>query len=78
MTYDISEDTRAKTKKCHCDFACLAGGECLKCVVEDSIPNDGCFIKPVKTDKCNYLLSYGNSWLCTCPTRSEIYRRYGK
>jgi hypothetical protein len=78
MTYDISEETLAKTNKCQNDFACLEGGECLKCVVKYSVPDNGCFVKPVKTENCNYLLRYGDSWLCICPTRSEIYKRYGK
>lgn len=78
MTYEISESTRAQTKKCHLEFACLKGGECPKCAVKYIIPEDGCFIKPEKTENCEYLLSFGYSWICICPTRCEIFQRYQK
>jgi len=78
MDYEISESTLSQTTKCHCEFACLKKGGTPKCDVEDLIPNDGCFIKRAKSTKCEYLLSYGYSWICTCPTRSELYQRYQK
>ena len=35
------------------------------------------FIKHPKDKRCNYALSFGGSYICNCPTRREIYRRYG-
>ena len=78
MTYEISESTRAQTKKCRLDFECLKGGECPKCAVEYIILDDGCFVKPAQKENCEYLLSFGYSWICTCPTRCEIFQRYKK
>ena len=65
-------------KDTHCanDFSCLAGKkECL-CEVESTV-GKVIFIKSQFHIACKYCLSYGGSFICTCPTRNEIYNKYG-
>jgi hypothetical protein len=35
-----------------------------------------CFLKTVKTGDCPYKMMFGDSYICNCPTRAELYKRY--
>jgi hypothetical protein len=72
----IGQEILEETRKCRNDFACLTNtGECL-CKTEDFCSDNVCFIKPDKGKFCNYMMSFGYSFVCNCPTRKEIYRHY--
>jgi hypothetical protein len=77
MSLQIREETRARTTKCHCNFACLEDEECLKCIVERSFGEIGCLIKSGPDESCAYRLPFADKWFCRCPTRVEIYEKYG-
>ena len=64
-------------KETHCtnNFSYLTDKrECL-CEV-DSAVGRVLFIKSQFSIACKYCLSYGGSYICTCPTRNEIYKKY--
>lgn len=67
-----------ETVKCRRDFACLSGKtECL-CRVEEFINNKILFVAPGRNLLCNYLISFGDSFVCDCPARKEIFRQYAQ
>jgi hypothetical protein len=78
MELKVKVDTLNETIKCKRNFSCLTGSkECL-CEVEDSFNDKVIFIRPENNNLCDYKMSFGYSYICTCPTRKEIYNIYGK
>ena len=76
MKLELDEDILKKTTKCRQDFACLsAEGECL-CEVEDLINDTLCFVRATNCGFCDYKIFFGNTFICSCPARNEIYKRY--
>ena len=67
VTKDICRDTFCKK-----NFSCLSGNHEHLCKV-DSTVGAVIFVKRQLDSACKYCLSYGNSYVCTCPTRKEIY-----
>ncbi len=76
MGFEVSEDILRKTTGCSCEFSCLSGGgECF-CELDSGLGDKVIFIKPRNGGYCNYMISFGHSFVCTCPTRKEIFNRY--
>jgi hypothetical protein len=76
---EIQTDILNKTVKCRENFSCLSGEKRCLCKVEKGIGNNNntvLFIKPARKTICDYIISYGYSFICFCPTRKEIYRLY--
>jgi len=77
MVYQIGVETRNKTTRCNNNFRCLHDDSFRICPVESKIKEDIYFIKAVNPMRgCNYCLAFGDSHICRCPTRSELYERY--
>jgi hypothetical protein len=76
MRIEIDTNILSQTTECGRDFACLADTGKL-CRVENCVNNKVHFIECRDDAKCNYQISFGYSYICTCPTRKEIYNRYG-
>jgi len=75
----ISEETKNRTTRCNQEFKCLNNTNFQMCPVEDKIKEGIYFIKMVNPlRRCNYCLAFGDSHICRCPTRSELYERYKK
>lgn len=77
--FEISEKILKETTKCEKDFPCLSSGGKGLCKVEDSIGGEVCFIESKDNSNwgdCSYQASFGYSYMCTCPTRKEIYNKY--
>ena len=75
MKYRVSDDILSSTK-CTRNFSCLHGETDCLCEFNDAIDNKLLFVKPKKNIMCKYMLSFGYSYLCSCPTRKEIYHLY--
>ena len=78
MAIKIREDIIKNTTKCMDDFSCLnSGKECL-CNVQSSLDGNQIFVKGDSPSSigCAYCLHFESSFICNCPTRTEIYRRY--
>lgn len=78
MKIKISDETIKKTKSCNKSFGCLKNEKHVLCQVEDCVNEEVYFIKRLYTDKCDYQISFGNSCFCSCPVRTEIYKKYKK
>ncbi|MBI4843295.1 MAG: hypothetical protein HY809_03090 [Nitrospirae bacterium] len=73
----ISNEVVLEAKECALDYSCLSGEkECL-CDVEE--PSNGIvlFVTPAnKRNFCCYRITFGDSFICNCPVRKEIFNRY--
>lgn len=73
---EISKESLEKTIHCHKDFACVKCNE-ICCTVIQNIDNKVIFVECEENVECSYKMSFGNSFICTCPTRKEINNKYG-
>jgi len=77
MKFQINEETLKATTRCMKGFSCLEGDRSDLCRVTQSVIGDVIFIE-CHEPYCTYKLDYGNSKICTCPTRRQIYNKYNK
>lgn len=80
MKTDFKIDLRIveKTRSCATNFDCLTNEKHVFCKVENCLRNTVHFIECMRNKYCSYKMSFGNSFVCTCPTRKEIYNKYGQ
>ena len=83
MQINISEEIKNQTKECPSDFHCLADNEGPMCDVdlpmcssEYIFEGNGLFIKPLSDHECTYQMPFRSGFLCHCPTRREIFKKY--
>ena len=79
MRYKVDAHILKKTKKCNCHFECqkVSREPCGK-VRELISGNDFEDQLLVYCNlKCPYKDSLNNGYFCSCPTRIEIYKKYG-
>ena len=67
----------AETVRCEKDFACLSEKTHVYCKVENCINKKIHFIERKDLFQCRYVMCFGDCYICTCPTRKEIYNKYG-
>jgi hypothetical protein len=75
MKFEISEDTLRKTDKCQ-DMKCLEEDGRPECKVDRQLKGNGVFVSPNGRDQCPYKMSFGNAYVCNCPTRFELFDKY--
>lgn len=74
----IKKEILEATGDCGKDFSCLSSNGEILCGVKEEIGGELYFIKDdAAIDYCFYKNSFGNSDICTCPTRKEVYNAYG-
>ncbi|MBS3772644.1 MAG: hypothetical protein KGY55_00395 [Candidatus Thermoplasmatota archaeon] len=71
----ISEDVIADTDSCRKNFTCLDPETRAVCPVEQRIM-DVLFVEPDDNFFCPYKTSFGDSYVCGCPTRQELYAQH--
>jgi hypothetical protein len=76
MFYQISEEIINKTTRCNHKFKCLNDDNRDVCVVDICFGGNGCFLKTAKPDYCTYKNTFGGSYVCYCPTRHELFKKY--
>lgn len=75
---ELEEKVLKEAVKCIDDYSCLSGnGKCL-CQIDYVVEDELFFVKPERKKICNYMISFGFSYYCSCPARQEIYRLYKK
>ena len=73
----IDEAIKRSTTNCEFDFCCLSGVKACLCEAKGSIGHNLLEVTPKYGSNCRYCLSLGKAFFCLCPTRNEIYNRYG-
>jgi hypothetical protein len=76
--FTVSEETIAATQRCKKDFSCLNGKREDLCPVESCINGEVHFIKCLNKEACPYQGTFGDGAVCYCPTRKELFNKYGK
>jgi hypothetical protein len=76
MARQISDETRNETTRCPFSFQCLDDENICTCSVVWSLKKNGCFLKTVKPNICPYKVTFSSSYVCQCPTRHELFKRY--
>lgn len=77
MPLKISDTTRQLTKKCQRSFECLENEKLDMCTIKRCIEGNGCYLETSIFPDCNYQISLKDLKICSCPTRSELYKKYG-
>jgi len=78
MPFEIDEDVKNNTTKCEKNNACISDKDYKLCKVVRSTDKDKIiFIECMEKNPCTYKMSFGfSSFICNCPMRKEIYRKY--
>lgn len=82
--FRVSKDARKQATKCKCNFRCIAdkdNPECGKgqpmCPVLGTMSHEDLYVLSSGTSDCPYLKKFGyDHYVCSCPVRNEIYKRY--
>lgn len=75
----IDEEVKNCTTKCEKDFACINNNSHELCPVDHFYNDKVLFIKCLSKGYCSYRTSFGYaSFICSCPMRKEIYKKYNK
>ncbi len=74
---EISEDTLKNASECQKKSSCLFGEQKDLCKIEKHITNNLIYVKCLNKEYCNFQISFGSFYVCSCPVRKEIYNRYG-
>ena len=77
MKIEIDDEVRDRTTECEEAYACILNVNHTTCKADQTKSNGSFFIECKEAVCCNYRVSYGfSSYICTCPVRKEIYRKY--
>ncbi len=76
-SYRVSEETIAETKKCNRAFSCLKTPIEPLCTIDYCVDGKVHFIKCLNKKGCSYRSMFGYDFICNCPTRKELYNKYG-
>ena len=75
--FEIHEEILKDTKECSKDFSCLSSEEKDICKIGKGINGEVYFLECKDAGSCNYKKTFKDCYLCSCPTRKEIYNKYG-
>ncbi|MFH0977341.1 MAG: hypothetical protein V1874_16295 [Spirochaetota bacterium] len=76
MNFTIEDETIKATIKCNASFSCLKSDAHNLCKIERVISDKIHFINNKSRTTCNYITYFGDSIICSCPVRKEIYNRH--
>ena len=76
-TMEVSKETLEKTTNCKKSFDCLYNDKHIFCKAENCVSNEVLFVKCLYEDACEYRIPFGQSFVCNCPIRKEIFNKYG-
>lgn len=73
---EIHEQVLKKTTRCNKNFECLNNGSSPCCKVDYCVNGLVLFVEKNDCFYCNYRMNFGDSIMCNCPTRIEIFKKY--
>ena len=78
VSMEIDDEVIKCTTECGKDMPCLSDKDYHLCKVVRATSGDVIFIECLEDSLCNYRMPFGfSSFICNCPTRKEIYKKYG-
>lgn len=75
MNLEVSEDALRKTDRCPYGMKCLKDDR-PECEVERLVVGNGVFVRSKEFNVCAYRISHARSYVCVCPVRIELFKRY--
>jgi hypothetical protein len=76
MAHQISDEIKELTKQCPYQFSCLTDDKWEMCSVKFMAKHIGLFLHQCLRKKCPYNISLIKTYICKCPTRYELCKRY--
>ncbi len=76
MDYKISDEILKNTTLCPNKFQCLKASTIDVCNINKAINEEVLFIDRKKGRYCPYIIPFGYSYICVCPTHRELYKLY--
>ena len=76
MKYKVDNIFVNMTSDCENSFSCLSGGKECFCEIASYVNNEFLFVQHENKCACNYKSTFAGAFICTCPTRREIYKCY--
>lgn len=77
VKFNIDAETLNEVSDCRHNFSCLNDNPECFCEVDYDLGNGKVlFLKTERYVNCPFALSYGNSFICTCPVRKKIFKLY--
>jgi hypothetical protein len=76
MKIKLDNQIIEQATRCQKHFDCLSNEEHVYCDVEYCVDGKVLFIRCIGEENCEYKVQFGDSCMCTCPVRKEIYNRY--
>jgi hypothetical protein len=73
---EVPPEILAQTTRCEKGFCCLSQMRVELCKVEYYAEYGVLLIRCATPKPCPYKMPYGHAWICTCPTRLAIFKRY--
>ncbi len=77
MKLEISKDISIITNCCRNNNSCLNGELNFCCKIVSCVNGQVHFVEPITKHYCNNQINFGDSCFCICPTRKEIFNKYG-
>jgi len=74
---EIDQTILNNTTNCNKNFCCLNDKQQCLCEIDHCVEDRVLFVKCDNNVRCHYKISFGNSYICNCPTRHEIFIKYG-
>jgi hypothetical protein len=78
MKFKIPDEVLKNAIKCNKLLSCIENDKHVLCQVKHCVDNKVHFIKCLHNNECDYKMSFGSSYYCSCPVRKEIYKKYKK
>lgn len=77
MKIEIDEKIITETTQCKKKFECLSIDSNVYCKVEKCLVNKDLLVECSVRKYCIYKTPFEDSFMCSCPTRNEIFNKYG-
>ncbi len=72
----IDNEVSTQASFCHRGKACLADADHEMCTITQCVNGQVHFVCGTKGSCCDYRISFGSGYICSCPVRIEIYRQH--
>jgi hypothetical protein len=76
LQYTIDDEICSQASYCRQGKVCLSDPEHRMCAVTQCVNREVLFVCGTNRGICDYRMSFGNSYICSCPIRIELYRQH--
>ena len=76
MIFNVDDSIIRRTTRCEKNLSCMSEQRNELCKITRNVEDKVYFVKCQENESCSYRLSFGDSFICNCPVRKEIYNKY--